>query len=98
MDIVVKCDKNIIINDCGNHSCEQCQTGDRFDCWNGSRDSWWVIKYKKINIVIVLKLLIIRCIIEKKDMFYIHSLIVNLDIEFVYKIYFNYKFSKFKNH
>ena len=51
-----------------------------------------------MNIIIALKLLIIKCITEKRDIFHIYNLIVNLDIKFIHKIYFNYEFNEFENY
>ena len=56
------------------------------------------MKCKKTRIIAISGLLIIRCTTERKDIFHIHSSIINLDIEFVYKVYLNYKFNEFKNH
>ena len=56
------------------------------------------MKCKKINVVIALKLLIIKYITEKKNIFYIHNSIVNSNVEFIYKIYFNYEFDELKSY
>ena len=39
LNVIIKCDKNIIADDCENHSCEQCQAGNRLDHWSGGRGS-----------------------------------------------------------
>ena len=43
-------------------------------------------------------MLIIKCTAEKRDIFHIHSSVVDSDIEFVYKIYLSHEFDEFKNH
>ena len=96
--MTVKCGRNMIVDNCGNHNCKQCWTGDRFDCWNNSKSSWWVTEYKKIIVAVILKLLIIKYTAEKRDMFYIYSLIVNLNVKFIYEICLNYEFDEFKDY
>ena len=98
LDTAAKCEQSMIIDGCGDYSCEQGQTGGRLDCWSGSRNSWWVIKYEEIKIIAALRLLIIRHTIKKKDIFHIHSSVVNSNIEFVYKVYLNHEFNKLKGH
>ena len=88
----------MIADDCEDYSCKQGQADNKFNYWSDSESNWWVIKYEKTNVIAVLKLLIVRYTAEKKDIFYIYSLIVNLNVKFVHKIYFNYKFDEFKNH
>ena len=96
--MAVKCGQSMIAGDCGDHSCEQGQAGGRFDCWSGSRGSWWVIECGKTKVITVSRLLIVRHTAEKKGMFYIHSSIVNSDVKFVHKVCFSHEFNKFKNH
>ena len=84
----------MIIDDYRDYSYEQGWIGNKFNYWSGNKDSWWVIKCKKIKIIIILRLLIIRCTVEKKNMFHIHSSVTDSDIKFIYEIYFNYKFNK----
>ena len=98
MDTAAKCDRNMIADDCGNHSCGQCQTGGRFNGWSGGEGSWWVTECGETSVITALRLLIIRYIAEKRDMFHIYSLILNSDVEFIYKICFSYEFDKFENH
>ena len=98
MNIAVKCGRNIIADNYKNYSCGQCQADGRLDHWSGSRDSWWVIKYKETSVVAVLELLIIKCTAEKKNMFHIHCSVTDSDVEFIHKICLNYEFNKFKGH
>ena len=56
------------------------------------------MKYEEINVVIVLRLLIIRCTAERRDMFYTHCLIINSSIKFIYKICLSYEFSEFRSY
>ena len=56
------------------------------------------MKCEKIKIVTALRLLIIRYTAEKRGMFHIHSLIVNLDIEFIHEINPNYEFDELEGH
>ena len=98
LNTAAKCDRNVIINDCGNHSCEQCWAGGRLNYWSGSRGSWWVIKCEETSVVAALRLLIARCTAEKRDIFHTHSSVINSDVEFVYEIYLNYEFDEFRDH
>ena len=51
-----------------------------------------------MKIITVLRLLIIRCTVERKNMFHIYSLIADSGIKFTHKICFNYEFNEFENH
>ena len=96
--MAAKCEQSRIVSGCRDYSCGQGQAGGKFDCWSGSRGSWWVTKCEKIRIIVVLRLLIIRHTAEKRDIFYIHSSVTNSNVKFVYEIYFSYEFDEFKNH
>ena len=56
------------------------------------------MKCKEINIVAASELLIVRCTAERRDIFHIHSLIIDSDVEFVHKIYLSHEFNEFKSH
>ena len=88
----------MIADDYGNHSCRQCQAGGRLDHWSDNKGSWWVIECEEMSVITVLRLLIIKCTAEKKNMFHIYNLITDSDVEFIYKICFSYEFGEFKGH
>ena len=56
------------------------------------------MKCEEMSVVAVLRLLVIRCTAEKKDIFHTHSLIVNLNVKFVYEICFSHEFDELKGH
>ena len=96
--MTVKCGRNMIANDCEDHNCEQCQTGDRLEYWSDGRNSWWIIKCKETNVVTTSELLIIKCTAEKRGMFYAHSSVMDSDVEFVYQICLNHEFGELESH
>ena len=51
-----------------------------------------------MKVVITLKLLIIRCTAERRDMFYIYCSVINLDIKFVHEVCLSHEFDKFEGH
>ena len=51
-----------------------------------------------MKIIIISELLIARCTAEKKNIFHIYNSVMNSDVEFVYEVYFNYKFNELENH
>ena len=56
------------------------------------------MKYGETRVIAVLGLLIIRCTAEKRGIFHIHSLVVNLDIKFIHKVNLSHEFNKFGSH
>ena len=56
------------------------------------------MRCEKTSIVAASELLIVRCTAEKKDIFYIYSLIINSGVKFVHEVYFNYEFDKLKDY
>ena len=51
-----------------------------------------------MNVVAVLRLLIIRCTAERRDIFHTHSSVANSNVEFVHEVCPNHEFGELEGH